>query len=65
MEFELQQVICDTFDPYVLINPLPIICVRLVLIVCTFVPARWLGRKMSWFRLMLAHLGFTGSLLTR
>ena len=37
MECELQQVIYDTFDSYILIDPLPFIYVRLVLIVGTFV----------------------------
>jgi hypothetical protein len=65
MEFELEQVICDTFHSYVLIDPLPVIYVRLVLIVCAFVPARRPRRIALRLRLMLAYLGFTGSLLAR
>ena len=33
MELELEQVICDKLDSYVLINPFSVICVRLVLII--------------------------------
>ena len=46
MEFELEQVICDTFNSYVLINPFSVICVRLVLIVGALVSACWPGHKM-------------------
>ena len=46
VEFELEQVICDTFDSYDLINPFPVICVRLVLIVGALVPARQPGSIM-------------------
>jgi hypothetical protein len=43
MEFELQQVICDTFNSYVLIDPL-------ILVICASIPAvpvPWLRYKLA------------------
>jgi hypothetical protein len=57
MGFELEQVICDTFDPYVLIDPSPIICVCLILIVSALVSVCQLGHIML-LGLFLAYLGF-------
>jgi hypothetical protein len=66
MEFELKQVICDTFrSSYVLIDPLPIIYVRIVLIVRALVPACRPRRITLRLRRMLAHLRFAGSFLAR
>src|ERR1700761_5117445 len=48
VEFKLEQVICDTFDSYVLFNPFPIIYVCLVLIVGALVPARRAGHIMVY-----------------
>src|SRR6266478_5285621 len=61
MEFELQQVICDTFNSYVLINPFSIVCIFLVLVICARIPACRLTRIMPWLRLKPAHLGFSRS----
>jgi hypothetical protein len=62
MEFELQQVIFDTFSSYVLINPFSIVCVCVVLVICTSVPARRLGCIALRCKVMLAHFRFSGSL---
>jgi hypothetical protein len=56
MEFELQQVIRDTFDSYVLINPLSIVSIFLVLVICASIPACGPRRIVPSFRSMLAHL---------
>jgi hypothetical protein len=66
MEFELEQLICDTFHPsYVLIDPLPIIYVRIVLIVRALVPT-WRPRRITLrIRRMLPSFRFTGSFPTR
>jgi hypothetical protein len=61
MKFELQQVLCDTFGSYVFVNPLPIIRIRLVFMVCALVQARLPMRRMMW----PALLRFSGSLPTR
>jgi hypothetical protein len=39
MEFERQQIICDTIVSYVLINPLSIVYIFLVLVICASIPA--------------------------
>ncbi|SRR5258707_1680810 len=61
MEFELQQVVCNTFDSYVLINPFCIVCIFLVLVICASIPECWPRRIMLWFGSKLAHPGFSGS----
>ena len=63
MEFELQQVICGIFDSYLLVDPSPVVRIRLV--ICAYIPARRLERGMLSPRLMLAHREFTDSFLTR
>jgi hypothetical protein len=55
MEFELQQIICGTFDSYVLINPLSVICIFLVLVICASIPACGPRRITPWLRLMSTH----------
>ena len=49
MGLNLQQVICDTLDSYILIDPLPVIYVHLILIVCAFVLVRRPGPIMMRF----------------
>jgi hypothetical protein len=64
MEFELQQVICDTVDSYVIINPLSIICIFLVLVICASIPAcRPTGVALR-LRLKLAHFEFSSRFFT-
>jgi hypothetical protein len=60
VEFELQQVICDTLESYVLINPLSIVCVCLVLIICACIPTCGPRGVVPWFRLKLTHFEFSG-----
>jgi len=64
MEFELQQVICDTFISYVLIDPLSIVGVGvcLVLVICARVPASRPGCITMQLRLTPSHLRFSSSL---
>jgi hypothetical protein len=62
VEFELQQVICDTFDSHILINPLSVVCICLVLVICTSVPARRPGCITVRFVVVLAHLRFSSGL---
>ena len=63
MEFELQQVICDTLDSYVLINPPSIVCIFLVLVICASIPC---GPRsvVPWLILKLAHFEFSGRFFT-
>src|SRR6267154_2089211 len=60
MEFELQQVICNTLDSYVLIDPLSIVCIFLVLVICASVPACGPRGVVPWRRLKLTHFEFSG-----
>ena len=60
MEFELQQVICDTLDSYVLINPLSVVCIFLVLVICASIP-EGIAPSLS---LKLTHFEFTGRFFT-
>jgi len=64
MEFELQQVICDTLDSYVLINPLIIISIFLVLVICAGIPACGPTGIALRLRLKLAHFVFSGRFFT-
>jgi hypothetical protein len=56
MEFERQQVICDTFDSYILINPLSIVYIFLILIICTSIPACRSRRIMPRLRMKTIYL---------
>ena len=64
MEFELQQVICDTLDSYVLINPLSIIYIFLVLIICASILVCGLTGIVPWHRLKLADFEFSSHFST-
>jgi hypothetical protein len=60
MEFELQQIICDTFVSYVLIDPLSIVGVCLILVICARVPAS--GCITMQLRSTPSHLRFASGL---
>jgi hypothetical protein len=62
MEFELQQIIRNSFNSYVLINPLSIVCVCLVLVICTRVPARRTRCITARLRLTGFHPRFSSGL---
>jgi len=55
MKFEWQQVICDAFDSYVLIDPLSIVCIFLVLVICASIPACGPRRIMPWRGMKPVH----------
>jgi len=66
MEFELEQIICNTLHTYVLVYPFPIIrLAHIVLIVCALFPARRPRRVTMWRLGLMVYLGFTGRFLAR